>query len=1184
MTNKPYQLLNNKEIDSLPFFTKLGIFMVSLFKDSQIDKKQITFVNLRKDMDHLNLIYDTNNQQDASEFLLDLLNKGENGFLLQNEMRIPYKRVTICKSCFNREYSNEMIRNSYFALTVPDDGEHELQKLLDKNLSGTLERIDCATCQVRVDGSTITDIFKHEPPEIIILSINRFRSVVTCQGVRYIKLLTKIKFRNEIFLYYKTSDTIHRKISEGYSLTGFIIHTGENLEHGHYIAYCRDLVDRKWRKYNDYMVDERNESILKETYYRENVYLLFYAKSINYIPRESSAMTISSTQTSTKTVSDYGDQKKNNSQRQDSSQTKQTVKTNLPKRSNSNTEASNIKAPQKLLRSLSDAAGVKPKKKELKALNRMKVALWRANNPEKVAVLQKKDSQRKKASRAEDLDKSRQEQEKNSSQRAKTRAENPDKRFLEQKKDTNARFQSRHDYKFVVTDYENKIKQGPFFVCVTCGGLFFSSYVESFKPELYSSKKIFNDIFCLRKPINIENALFICRTCHKYVKSNKVPRWSLSNGLEFPDVDERIKKLSVLEERLCSPIIAYTKIKALTHRDQQKGMRGNVVCVPVDTKELVDVLPRSEPGFNMCWMRKSEYNTPYITDLVRPREVYEAINYLYNLDEGVFKKSKLYPDLLWIDKFKNMTIKNVRVKEKKRIYKFTLDRIFDEEEEFKKIFQINQDDENKKKGKEKKNIDFSANSSDEDEFYEIDDFCAEQDFFLLNSEDITKSVSLAPAQNKQYVPINEHKYSEELTFLRIYGGKPKAPEDRPHGELSDGLVMKSEFRRYDRRCAENTEKLFYSYKKKEHELLRSAISISMKKTVGLTTKEALNQKHMEDMFFKKEAFQIFKTIRTSPAYWDNRKRELNAMIRQLGLPTFFITFSPAEIKWPELLRTLLRVLGIGQEERYTDEDKYPDKFFMELSPDKLYALVSRDPVTTARYFDRRMALLRSLMMNSQGPFREHPIKDYFWRVDFQEKGSPHVHMMTWNTGSPLYIAETLEGSAKEMEEKLRNNKICNDFADKYITCRRPKKEFVQCDIFDEKLDNKNHIEFDKSADIVFQLHSHRINCREIEFDKVSKQEYRYCKYDFPKPIMESTSILDPLRDDKNNQKKSEYYQKSKANYRLVREQLTNIVKHGEKSYVKTLEELLQSLRMSFALYRDALRSRIKNPTVFLKRN
>jgi hypothetical protein len=169
-------------------------------------------------------------------------------------------------------------------------------------------------------------------------------------------------------------------------------------------------------------------------------------------------------------------------------------------------------------------------------------------------------------------------------------------------------------------------------------------------------------------------------------------------------------------------------------------------------------------------MRKSEYNTPYIADLVRPREVYEAIKYLYNLDEGVFKKSKLHPDISWIEKFKNTTIKNVRVKEKKRIYKFTLDRIFDEEEEFKKVFQINQED--KKKAKERKNKkDTTGNSSDEDEFYEIDDFCAEQDFFLLDSEDITKSVSLAPAQNKQYVPINEHKFSEELTFLRIYDSK-----------------------------------------------------------------------------------------------------------------------------------------------------------------------------------------------------------------------------------------------------------------------------------------------------------------------------------------------------------------------------------------------------------------------------
>ena len=39
-----------------------------------------------------------------------------------------------------------------------------------------------------------------------------------------------------------------------------------------------------------------------------------------------------------------------------------------------------------------------------------------------------------------------------------------------------------------------------------------------------------------------------------------------------------------------------------------------------------------------------------------------------------------------------------------------------------------------------------------------------------------------------------------------------------------------------------------------------------------------------------EGYKIFRTIRNSPQYWENQKKEDFAMLRQLGLPTLFIFF------------------------------------------------------------------------------------------------------------------------------------------------------------------------------------------------------------------------------------------------------------------------------------------------------
>lgn len=32
-----------------------------------------------------------------------------------------------------------------------------------------------------------------------------------------------------------------------------------------------------------------------------------------------------------------------------------------------------------------------------------------------------------------------------------------------------------------------------------------------------------------------------------------------------------------------------------------------------------------------------------------------------------------------------------------------------------------------------------------------------------------------------------------------------------------------------------------------------------------------------------------------------------------------------------------------------------------------------------------------------------PVKDYFWRVEFQKNGSPHVHMLFWIECAPSLL-------------------------------------------------------------------------------------------------------------------------------------------------------------------------------------
>ena len=39
----------------------------------------------------------------------------------------------------------------------------------------------------------------------------------------------------------------------------------------------------------------------------------------------------------------------------------------------------------------------------------------------------------------------------------------------------------------------------------------------------------------------------------------------------------------------------------------------------------------------------------------------------------------------------------------------------------------------------------------------------------------------------------------------------------------------------------------------------------------------------------------------TPPYWKKFMREVIAMVKQLGIPTWFMTLSRAHLRWPELL-------------------------------------------------------------------------------------------------------------------------------------------------------------------------------------------------------------------------------------------------------------------------------------------
>ncbi|VDI82039.1 Hypothetical predicted protein [Mytilus galloprovincialis] len=82
-------------------------------------------------------------------------------------------------------------------------------------------------------------------------------------------------------------------------------------------------------------------------------------------------------------------------------------------------------------------------------------------------------------------------------------------------------------------------------------------------------------------------------------------------------------------------------------------------------------------------------------------------------------------------------------------------------------------------------------------------------------------------------------------------------------------------------------------------------------------------------------------------------------------------------------------------------------------------LVQKDPVTCSRYFDYRVQQFINLVLKSDhDPIGK--LTDFFYRVEFQQRGSPHIHILIWIENAPVYESDSNEDVVA--------------FIDKYVSC------------------------------------------------------------------------------------------------------------------------------------------------------
>lgn len=117
------------------------------------------------------------------------------------------------------------------------------------------------------------------------------------------------------------------------------------------------------------------------------------------------------------------------------------------------------------------------------------------------------------------------------------------------------------------------------------------------------------------------------------------------------------------------------------------------------------------------------------------------------------------------------------------------------------------------------------------------------------------------------------------------------------------------------------------------------------------------------------------------------------MMRQLGKPTMFLTISANKIGWPHILKLLHKLKNNG--EILTDEQIEALNYFQKTT------LVNEDAVSCAIYFNKLVNVIMLILQSTKvSPFGKYRVLNYFKRIEFQHRGSPHAHILLWLDNAP----------------------------------------------------------------------------------------------------------------------------------------------------------------------------------------
>ena len=248
-----------------------------------------------------------------------------------------------------------------------------------------------------------------------------------------------------------------------------------------------------------------------------------------------------------------------------------------------------------------------------------------------------------------------------------------------------------------------------------------------------------------------------------------------------------------------------------------------------------------------------------------------------------------------------------------------------------------------------------------------------------------------------------------------------------------------------------------------------------------------------------------------------------AMLRQLGCPTLFLTLSCAEYDWLTLLKEIVETV----ERRKVSQD-----YIENLPAKEKNRLISENVVITTLHFQKRIDKLFALMKHDffVGPYKTYHVSTYYYRVEFQQRGSPHIHALVWlkdqdDKDAPNFWVNCDDKEEVNIDEIQRRLNKVEEFADQIVSTS---PELMRCENHntsdDENSNSCTECKYLQEKVKHFQCHSHTFTCeKKKKFITIKENEGHgrldgkskgpelrnipVCRFHFPKWPMNETKVV-----------------------------------------------------------------------------